>query len=118
ASLRTPEDIANVALQRCGSDFRIGKLTEGSRPSKLVLDMWGQTRDEKLRGGNWDFARRDLVMELLKSAPVQGYVPPMLWNPTDYPPLPWRFAYQYPADCLKVRNIRPQTIRVYEFDPQ
>lgn len=115
--LTSPEDVVNAALGRLGIKQRIGKLIEGSEPAKLALDLYGQSRDEALRTGNFDFARRDVDLTLLKSAPAGGYVPPVLWNPHDYPPPGWKFEYVYPTDCLKVRNIRPRNLTVMEFDP-
>lgn len=117
AVLTNPTAIVNDALVRIGYKRRIGNLYEGSEASKLALDIYGQTRDEMLRTGNWLFARRDLVMTLLKSAPAAGYLPPVVWSDA-YPPLPWKFEYVYPDDCLKVRSIRPQPIFLANYDPK
>lgn len=114
--LTSPVMIVNDALVRLGVKQRIGNLFDGSAASKAALDIYGQTRDQQLRAGEWGFARRDVSMTLLKSAPTSGYSGD--WNPTEYPPLPWRFAYEYPDDCLKVRAIRPPLIFLPDFDPQ
>lgn len=97
--------------------MRIGSLYEGSASSKIALDIYGQTRDDLMRVGDFGWARGDVALGLLKSAPVGGYVPPAVWSNT-YPPLPWQFEYTYPDDCLKVRAIRATDIFIPNFDPQ
>ncbi|SDD95369.1 hypothetical protein SAMN05216337_1017143 [Bradyrhizobium brasilense] len=116
-SVSTPADLVNVALQRIGYKGRVGNLFEGSAAAKDALDIYAQTRDEILRKGDWGFAERNLAMELLKSAPAGGYTPPNVWTPAS-PPLPWRFEYAYPSDCLDVRAIKGQSVFVMDFDPQ
>ncbi len=116
AVITTYEDIVNAALARLKAPIRVGKLAEGSQPAKIALDTIGQLRDRLLRGGDWGFARRDAVLTLLKSAPAGGYIT-VSWDPVTYPPLPWRYAYGYPADCLKVRAIKPQPSFVPDFAP-
>ncbi|MEI6282504.1 MAG: hypothetical protein WCP82_07290 [Alphaproteobacteria bacterium] len=117
AVLTTPVDICNAALGKLGAGIRLGSLLDGSVAGKIALDTYGQTRDKLLRDGNWGFARRDAVMVLLKSAPAGGYAV-TAWNSVTHPPLPWKYAYRYPADCLKVRSIRRTPVFLPEFDPQ
>lgn len=116
ASIQTPADLCNDALKRIGSKVRIGNLYEGSAAAKIILDVYGQTRDALLRQKDWNFAERNTDMTLLKSAPVGGYGPGG-WN-SAYPSIPWLFSYAYPSDCLRVRAIKPQPIFVKNFDPQ
>jgi hypothetical protein len=118
ASLQSPADIVNAALAQIGYKNRVGSLFEGSRAAKNALDIYGQTRDQLLRQGDWPFAQRDLVGNLIKSAPVGGYVPPTVWDEVSYPPLPWLFEYTYPSDCIKVRAVKPQPIFIPNFSPQ
>lgn len=113
----SPEDVLNDALARIGYSLRIGSLFDGSKASKKALDIYSQTRDELLRGGDWGFAERNVSITLLKQAPPYGYIPPIVWNNT-YPPLPWVFEYQYPDDCLEVRSIKKPSIFPIDFDPQ
>lgn len=116
-SLQSPEDVVNAALSRIGWKRRVGSLYDGSEASKVALDIYGQTRDEQLRLFDWGFAERDLTLTLLKTAPVGGYVPPVVWS-SAYPILPWIFEYGYPADCLKLRALRGTPIFIPEFDPK
>ncbi len=118
ASIQSPADVVNAALAQIGYKNRVGSLFEGSRAAKNALDIYGQTRDQLLREGDWPFAQRDLVGNLIKSAPPGGYFPPIVWDNITYPPLPWLFEYSYPDDCIKVRTVKPQPILIPNFSPQ
>ena len=117
AVITSPVDILNNALKSLGVEQRVGNLYDGSKAAKAALDIYGQTRDEEIRVGNWMFARRDVSLTLLKSAPAAGYVV-TAWNPQQYPPLPWKFTYAYPGDCIKARAVRPPQLFVAEYDPK
>ena len=114
--LSTPEDVVNNAIARLGYKQRIGSLLEGSEASKLALDTYSQLRDWMMRDGNWQFARRDVQLTLLKSAPAGGYDPLTPWSNT-YPPQPWSYEYSYPDKCLRIQAIKEQVIFLPEFAP-
>lgn len=116
--LSSPADAVNAALVRIGYKLRVGSLYDGSTAAKKALDIYGQTRDELLNQNDWVFAERNVALTLLKSAPVQGYIPPATWDPALYPPIPWRYEYTYPSDCLKVRAIKPTPLFIPDYDPQ
>ena len=117
ASIQTPADAVNAALTRIGYKMSVGSLLDGSDAAKAALNLYGQTRDDILRSSDPNFAKRALTMTLLKAAPVNGYVPPIVPGPT-YPPLPWYYEYAWPSDCLELRSIRPQPVFIQDFDPQ
>ncbi len=117
-SLSSPADVVNDALHRIGYRLRVGNLYDGSEASNLALDIYGQTRDTLLRDGEWQFCQRSITATLLKFAPPTGYFPPNAWNPVNHPPLPWRFAYAWPDDCLKVRIVRSPALFLGNIDPQ
>lgn len=112
-----PEDVVNISLRRIGSKIRITSIYEGSLAANVAIDLFGQTRDELLRGYDWGFAERNVDLVVLKQAPVGGYIPPVSWNPTNYPALPWMFSYTYPSDCLKVRAVKPSPLFIPNFSP-
>lgn len=114
AVVTTPEEITNNALVRIGQTIRIGNMYDGSKPAKLALDIYGQTRDMLLREGNWQFARRDLLLTLLKTAPADYVSTP--WT-TAYPPVPFLYEYTYPDDCLKLRSIKPPPLFTGDYTP-
>jgi hypothetical protein len=115
---QSPADIVNQALARIGYKLRVGSLFDGSLAAKKALDIYVQTRDALLRDGDWPFAERNVAGTLLKSAPVGGYIPPNGWNPATNPPIPWLYELAWPADCLKVRAVKPTPIFVPNFNPQ
>lgn len=117
ASVQNPADECNNALVRIGWKQSIGSLYDGSEAAKVLLDIYGQTRDFLLRLDDWGFAERQINAVLLKSAPPGGYIPPNTWTPA-YPPQGWLFEYEYPTDCLKVRSMRIPSLFVPNFDPQ
>lgn len=118
ASIQNPADAVNAALVRIGHKLTIGSLYDGSDAANVAINIYGQTRDQLLRDGDWAFARRDIAIAAIKSAPTTGYFPPAAWDPATNPPLGFQFQYAYPADCLKVRAIRPVPVFAWNFDPQ
>jgi hypothetical protein len=118
ASVTSPADMINLSLRRVGYKLRVGSLYDGSTAAKTSLDIYAQTRDAVLVENDWDFAERNITMTLLKSAPVNGYVPPTVWNPATNPPPGWLYSYQYPGDCLKVRIVKNVPLFGINFDPQ
>lgn len=86
------EDICNMALDGIGYAKHIGTIYEGSPASRVALEIYGQTRDELLQLGDWPFALREVVL-----GAVGGQTAPT----------PWAFEYVYPADCLRIRYVKP-----------
>jgi hypothetical protein len=118
SSASSPADVLNIALRRIGYKLRVGSLQEGSFAAKQALDLYAQTRDQVMREGEWGFAERNVAMILQKSAPANGYVPPITWNPLTNPPIGWLYQYSRPSDCLKIRAVKPTPLFVPNFDPQ
>lgn len=116
-SVDSPEDVVNLALVDIGHRLLVGSLFDGSEAAKLALNIYGETRDELLTKEDWKFARRDAALTLLKSAPPGGYLPTVPWS-SIYPPIPWKYEYAYPADCLRLRSVRKAPIIIPEFQPQ
>lgn len=116
ASLSNPADIVNASLVRIGWKSLVGNLYDGSAAARAALATYGQTRDDLLRSSDWGFAERNAALVVIKIAPT-NYIPPNSWDDS-YPPVPWRFEYAYPADCLQVRSLRPRPLFVGpNFDP-
>lgn len=115
-SASSPADVVNIALRRIGYKLRVGSLLDGSEASNQALDVYGQTRDQLLADFDYPFAERNIALTLLKSAPA-NYVPPTSWSST-YPPLPWAYEYDWPADCLKVRALKQAPLFLFNPDPQ
>lgn len=116
SAIRSPADVANVALRRLGYKRRIADLYDGSDASGLLLDIYAQTLDATLRDGDYGFAQRMVNGALLKSAPAGGYFDSP-WDPAAHPPMPWAYSFSIPADYLKVRSVRPQPGFLLDMDP-
>lgn len=115
SSVNSPEDVVNIALGLIGFDRRVGDIYEGTKASKIALDLYSQTRDEILRRKDWGFANRNLTLNLLKSAPPGGYgMTP--WSNT-YPLLPWAYEYTYPSDCIRLLYVQQTPAVMPVLDP-
>jgi hypothetical protein len=104
----TIEAICNQALDIIGYPRHIGNIYEGTKASREMLNAWVETRDALIEKLAPDWARRDVILTLMKSAPniVNGSANYTTgWNDT-YPPLPWLYEYQYPTDCLVPLQIK------------
>lgn len=110
------EDIWNTALRRINYPTPIGFAFEGSRASRVAVEVYGQTRDTLIESKDWRFARQEVALTLLKTAPVGGYGPFNPWT-NQYPLLPWVYEYGYPENCLKLRSVRQTPIIMPDYDP-
>lgn len=117
ASVTSPADVVNLALQRIGYKGRVGNLYDGSAAANDALDIYAQTRDELLRQNDWGFAEITQVLTLLKQALAQ-YIPPVVWDPVFHPAPPWYYEYEYPSNCLKIRAVKSVPMFRPNFDPQ
>lgn len=77
--------IANLALSQLG-DLRIISLNDDTKPAREVKAIYDHTRDAELRKHRWNFAITTTTLAAL-SIPAQD---------------PYQYAYQAPADCLRI----------------
>lgn len=117
-AVKSPADLANVALVRMGYKSLVGSLYDGSNAATKLLNLYAQTRDQALRDFDYDFAERTVALTLLKQAPPNGYFPPTVWDPATYPPVGFTFEYAFPDDALKIRNVKQQPQFLFNADPQ
>lgn len=90
-------EICNLALSHVGAPS-IASLTENTRQSRECNRLYEILRDTVLSDFPWNFARKRLVLALLSSVTYSG----------------WDYAYAYPVDCLKAREIyNPYTTKTY-----
>lgn len=85
-------EIWNQALSRCGSSQLIQDEAEQSSQRVLAELHYAQARDAVLRHANWLFAKKTEPLALLSEDPPPG----------------WDYLYDYPADCLLMREIVPE----------
>lgn len=95
------EQLANEALTRIGYPESIGNIYEGTKQARAALDIYAQTRDALLRQFDYDFSERIITAVVSANAP----------------PPPWDFAYDYPADCLKLRSLFAASYLADKNDP-
>ena len=63
------ESIVNQALDRIGYKRHIGNIWDGTVAARVALDAWAETRDALLVRTKPEWARDDIALEVLKSAP-------------------------------------------------
>lgn len=84
---QTATQIANLALAHCGVSKPIGNLaTEKSLEGQMCRTFFDIARQETLREFPWLFAKKQIAPSLVASQPTPE----------------WMYAYQYPADALKI----------------
>lgn len=83
--------VVNETLQFLGQQYQITSLTDGSAAATASNVLYVPTVQLMLREINPDFAR--IVNALAIAAGT--------------PPPPWTYQYTYPADCLRMRQVRP-----------
>jgi len=88
--MTTNIDLTNRALAEIGTRSQITSMTDGSQEALYANLLYPGLRDFLLREGDYEFA----------STPV---VPTALATPL----VPWLFAYQYPTDCVRVKQLIP-----------
>ncbi len=96
--------VANLALSAIGTRSTIASLMEASTEAETINLWYDQTRDGLLRAYPWNWARRQRILALYKSAwgteeNPNGTLP--------QPPQPWKYEYAWPSDCLNARYILP-----------
>lgn len=109
------EDLCNMVLVEIGYRPLISDIFEGSRASRVALEVYGQTRDELLDAHDWPFARRTRPLTLLKGPPPPGgYNAIQVWT-TFYPKPGWLYEYLYPADCLEFMCVIPPPHAMFDL---
>jgi hypothetical protein len=86
----TATNISNIAIARLGINKQIANLTtERSAEANACRQFYAITVTQTLEDYWWTFATKFATLPLVQRCPTRE----------------WRFAYGYPADCLKVRRI-------------
>ena len=81
-------EICNIALNHLGADSTIASLTEQSTEARQCNILYAPSRDYILRKHPWGFAEKVVALSSLGS-----------------PPPDWSYRYQYPSDCIKIREV-------------
>jgi hypothetical protein len=96
------EDIWNAALRDIGYPRPIGEAYEGSRASRVAIEVYAPLRDALLFSQDWDFAQRETEL-----------------TPTVGGTLILGFSneYNFPADGVRVKSVYAP-VTMPDFDPQ
>lgn len=96
--MTTPLAICSAALLMIGADD-ISSFDETSREAKLCANLYATTRDELLQLYPWRFAVGQMQLPQLTDKPLFGF----------------RYAYQLPADMLRLLGTdTPVPYRMFE----
>lgn len=98
----SPEDIVNAALRASGYTRSVGEIYEGSRASRVAVEVYGPARDGLLQSQDWDFALREApLIPVVGGTKILGFT----------------MEYAYPADALRICSVHA-AIPSPNFDPQ
>lgn len=105
--------IVNRALLEMGAQAQISAFSEGSTEANAAAVLYAPTRDMLLRSAHWNFTRKQANLTQLKAFEVNGTIQ----TGSNAPPVPWRYEYAYPPDCLKCRYLVPIQINPTSSPP-
>jgi hypothetical protein len=97
--MATDVDICNMALSYLGVRGIITLQDTSQTANKCTL-FYESIRDQVLRDHPWNFAEKRASLTLLTSVTPIGY----------------DLAYQYPADCLKIRRLHQEVTTDTQID--
>lgn len=86
--LPTKEIIANRALIAIGSEG-IVSFEDGTPQANVVKQIYSSYIQSLLTRGNWSFSSKQMQLTQLVETPVAF----------------WRYSYEFPANCLKIRSL-------------
>jgi|SRR5579884_17747 len=99
----TSVSVVNEALELIAAQTTITGLNDGSPAGNAAGVLYAPAVNLLLRQLDPAFARRTAAL----APAVGGTIPP-----------PWSAEYLYPADCLRLRQVRPAPANVVANDPQ
>lgn len=113
--MTSPVDLCNMALDQISARSGIVGINPPAPPNNLSAQVASRTYqtqvDATFRAAHWNSARRQTPLTLL-SAAVGTPENPSGYNSNGQllpvPPVPWRYSYAYPSDCLLVRFVIPR----------
>lgn len=99
----TPTQICNMALDATGINFQLGDLEQGGREANVLLRAYGECVRQLLRAAPWQFARKQVTMQLLADA--SGVTPNVSNVVVGGYASRWCYEYALPIDYARVRFI-------------
>ena len=106
--MTAPVDLCNLALDQIVARASIAGINPPNPPASLAAQVASRTyqlqADAVFRAAHWNSARVQNALTLLKAALGTPENPS---GALPVPPIPWRYEYAYPNDCLLVRFVMP-----------
>lgn len=99
----TSTAVVNAALEQVATQVTITSLSDGTTPANLANVVYAPLVQLLLRELDPDFAR---FTATLASSGAATPIPP------------WAYEYLYPADCVRLRQVRPANGAYDPNDPQ
>lgn len=97
-----PEDVINAALRSAGYPRPIAEIYEGSRASRVAVEVYGPARDALLQSQDWDFAFRDAQLVATVGGSLRGG---------------FLYEYNYPSDALRIRQVHGGSVATNDPQP-
>lgn len=102
--MATQVQVVNSALEHIAAQTKIVSLVDGTTAANAANVVYGPIVQLLLRELDPDFAR---------------FTAPLTLSAAVTPVPPWAYEYIYPADMVRLRQVRPPTnLIVDKFDPQ
>lgn len=99
----TAVSIVNQALQEIAGQAQITALNDGTAAGNAAGILYTPAVRTLLRQQDYEFARADVALTPLASTVALPYE--------------WSNGYVYPADCLRVRSVKPATWNLNDPQP-
>ena len=109
--MNLPTDIANLALDAIGADLTLSDIEDGTPNAQPVLRAYRECLTGLLRAAPWQFARKQLPMDLLADATGQTAGVGTTVIP------PWVYEYAYPNDCVAARFVPASPVVANQSPP-
>src|SRR5258705_48294 len=100
--MTSPVDLCNLALDQISARASITGINPAALANTVAAQVASRTyqlqADAIFGGAHWNSARKQGDLTLLKAARGTPETPD---GSLPQPPIPWRYEYAYPDDCLK-----------------
>lgn len=83
--------ICNMAMSMIGASSKIESITEAGAEAQECNLWYNYSREQALASNDWSFARKRLTLTTHSDDPPSGI---------------WAYRYQYPSDCVVMREIQ------------
>lgn len=100
--------ICNRSLLALGNQSQISSLSENSPQAAALNTLFQSTYEQLARAAFWGCLRYQQPLTLQAAAMGTPENPNGTILPL--PPLPWSYQYQYPNNCLQMRQLLPNII--------